>query len=486
MPQLAADVDCVDQPRGAFVGDLAGIYSMGTSSHPLASAAMRWLPVILFCVCCRLGVGAETALAQDAAGDGTYDGRPASDYISQLADKDLNVRRRAAYILGQMGTPAKAAIPELVKMLEDRQSEPRWYAIDALGYFGPDAAEAVPAMIKSLNSKVNDAIVRRRGARSLGRIGPAAKEAIPTLEAALKSDDNLYRIAAAQALWQIDKHQDALPTIVDVLKTGDAEAAMTAALALADLKSDDPTAIAALIAALSHEDPDVRQAAVDALAAIGPPVLLPVSASLASLSAEAQREAATSLGIVLDFLRQTSFDNEQVSQRDFAAAAAPVVRTVLPALAKLLSSPEPLTRAAAGLAMAKSGSVSIRELLTALAKADRDTRAAAIEALVRLEAYLPRQRPLPANAALVQSRAIEPLVGALAHENLEAKRAAVRLFVALDTGPAGEAAEPLLAEALQSGDLATRRYADKALAQLAAAKAPAEDASPPDPQSSDP
>ena len=76
--------------------------------------------------------------------------------------------------------------------------------------------------------------------------------------------------------------------------------------------------------------------------------------------------------------------------------------------------------------------------------------------------------PFPPHIQRVHQRIIDPLVAAIANQNPQVRRASIRLFVALEIGPAGAAAQPHLRSALETGDIATRRLADKALKQIQA------------------
>ena len=70
-----------------------------------------------------------------------------SELIKQLKNKDVEVRRSAAYRLAHIGPGAKAAVPALIGSLKDTKMSVRGQAAGALGAIGPDAKEAVPALI---------------------------------------------------------------------------------------------------------------------------------------------------------------------------------------------------------------------------------------------------------------------------------------------------------------------------------------------------
>jgi HEAT repeat protein len=78
-----------------------------------------------------------------------------------------------------------------------------WYGFQvALRAFGPAAAPAVPRLLASP--------LRDWSAATLGRIGPAAGEALPALRVAAAGGDPRLAVAAAGALWRIDRSPDAL------------------------------------------------------------------------------------------------------------------------------------------------------------------------------------------------------------------------------------------------------------------------------------
>ncbi|MEE3219587.1 MAG: HEAT repeat domain-containing protein, partial [Planctomycetota bacterium] len=79
-------------------------------------------------------------------------GLSTKQWIVKLADDDKQVRRRAAYALGQMGPAAAGAVPALTTAADDRNIEVGWYALQALGRIGPAAAAAVPEIIRILKT----------------------------------------------------------------------------------------------------------------------------------------------------------------------------------------------------------------------------------------------------------------------------------------------------------------------------------------------
>jgi HEAT repeat protein len=55
---------------------------------------------------------------------------------TNLEDKDAEVRRGAAYVLGEIGPPAKDAVPALTRALKDDKADVRQAAGWALERFG--------------------------------------------------------------------------------------------------------------------------------------------------------------------------------------------------------------------------------------------------------------------------------------------------------------------------------------------------------------
>ena len=74
---------------------------------------------------------------------------------------------------------------------------------------------AVPVLIEAFGEEAN--VTRVKAARILGCLGDLAAEAIPALTTALQDSDSNIRLAAAKALWNIQKAEVVVPVLVHLL-----------------------------------------------------------------------------------------------------------------------------------------------------------------------------------------------------------------------------------------------------------------------------
>jgi HEAT repeat protein len=426
-------------------------------------------------------VSAATAqsVAPGTAAQASYAGEPMSVWVDMLAEhlgkdtkQDKDLCQKAARAIGQIGPPAREAVPLLVEAIGATSVDVRRPAIDALGRIGPDARDAVPAIIKEVDlpkDHVNYAPLayfRRLAARALGRIGPDAAEAVPVLQKALENEDDVYRVEAAVALWKISQYPETVATLESVIRQGGTEGAYEAVMAILELGAEGETATATLVAALGHTDPDVRRAAAKVLAQFGPAMLEPVATLLQEDPPEAPESAAYVLGEILDPLRTDQFYNRQLDARALAAATISVVRLAAPALVKLLYHPREEVRRTAVRSLSRMGLLAVPFLLPALKSSNAAAQQAAIDALARLEPYLPESWPSSEGMELIKGKQIEPLMGLMRETDAESRRAAFRLFDRLHYGPEAGAAAPLLRNALRDRDISIRRSAFEALERL--------------------
>lgn len=84
----------------------------------------------------------EAALTELAAG-GKNSTAAVNDIIPLLKDEDAVVRRLAAYALGQIGSAAKAAIPNLKAMLTETDINSVTAAVNAINSIDPSANDGV-------------------------------------------------------------------------------------------------------------------------------------------------------------------------------------------------------------------------------------------------------------------------------------------------------------------------------------------------------
>jgi HEAT repeat protein len=216
-----------------------------------------------------------------------------------IVDKDKIVREPAVKALGDIGPPAKAAVPALIRATEDKNIEFRLQAVIALGRIAPQAKEVHDTLGKSLSdsqlkvqeragdvlkaigkpavptlirvSRDSDPKVAGRAITILGDIGPDAKEAQEVLKEALKNRVASIRDRAAAALSKIDpKEQELVAGLIDVVRGQDEGARDFAFQRLQKLADRAKEAVPVLLTAMVDRDARVRQQAITALAAIDP------------------------------------------------------------------------------------------------------------------------------------------------------------------------------------------------------------------------
>lgn len=147
-----------------------------------------------------------------------------------LTDEDRFVCGMAAWSLGQLGTQARDALPELQKALRDRD-----WNHDFRPHRAAEAAEAMliiapgsPAAKLAVEFFLSDRMLndqrkdsegtRTAAARALGRVGRAAESALPTLVKALKDDLAETRIAAAEAVLLVATNEEQRVAAFNLLK----------------------------------------------------------------------------------------------------------------------------------------------------------------------------------------------------------------------------------------------------------------------------
>jgi HEAT repeat protein len=142
--------------------------------------------------------------------------------VLEAADSVLDT----GHLAGDLTPMGPAAVPALEQAIEaGGKREGRHVAVVVLGQIGPPAKAAVPALVAAL--KDPEPLTREAAAEALGRIGPAAHEAIPALQQAARqwapreSLMGIYvehpALDAAEALARIDP-QAAVP-LLDLLIT---------------------------------------------------------------------------------------------------------------------------------------------------------------------------------------------------------------------------------------------------------------------------
>jgi HEAT repeat protein len=136
-------------------------------------------------------------------------------------EKDAEVRRAAAVLLGEMGSRAREALPELVPLLEADDPGLRLAAVGAVGAMGPYAGPHVPGLARLLRDP--RAVVQARAAEALAGLGPAAGPAVADLGRLLDSKFPRHvRLKAAEALRAIgDGAYPAMPALAKLLDDPD-------------------------------------------------------------------------------------------------------------------------------------------------------------------------------------------------------------------------------------------------------------------------
>jgi HEAT repeat protein len=116
-----------------------------------------------------------------------------------LPDKDLRIR--AIITLGEIGSGAVKAVPELNKFSKDKDTEAYLWSTFAIWQITRNTKETLSVLVKGLELPTHDKLA----IRLLGEMGEAAQSVLQTLVGMYREEeDSSYRLALAEAIKKID------------------------------------------------------------------------------------------------------------------------------------------------------------------------------------------------------------------------------------------------------------------------------------------
>lgn len=202
--------------------------------------------------------------------------------LKLLEEDDQYTRERAILALRMIGPAARAALPELKKIMRDR-NDPQWIsafsAVDDIERPATDDVSALAALLKD-----KDASVRIQAAERLALMGMKAvllsggfkgEAAIPALVEALKDSETKVRYHSLSALSDLMYNAEPpdlgaiVPAVTELLKDADSGTRWHAAHLLGQIGPRASAAVPLLIEVLSDEDETVRSYAAYAIGKIG-------------------------------------------------------------------------------------------------------------------------------------------------------------------------------------------------------------------------
>jgi hypothetical protein len=202
--------------------------------------------------------------------------RTMDDFIRDLSDLLVPLRETTAKILGEIGAPARAALPALIEAAADTDADVREAAADAVIRIEPNwtSDPAGIAALPGLLARLTDATPEARAAAAsiLGQIGPSAVAVVPALIQLTADAEPGPRDSAVWALDQINANWTSDPSVQATIHKliyhlSDSNPYLRTAVlkVLGRLGSAGMAADAAVEGALWDGDPDVRAAATEAL-----------------------------------------------------------------------------------------------------------------------------------------------------------------------------------------------------------------------------
>jgi len=201
-----------------------------------------------------------------------------------LVHKEARIRALAVIALVRLGAQGKEAVASLREATKDEVPQIAFWATVALSRLEPKA-ETVAALAAYFGNP--DGVISRDAVEALGLLGTVAKPAAAKLTLTLSDRDPRVRLAAAVALWKIEQHPLALPTVVELLRSEERQMREQAAVELGvTFGVEGKSAISALVKRLFDPFSAVRSAAAEAIGRVGPGASAAAPALVAVLESE--------------------------------------------------------------------------------------------------------------------------------------------------------------------------------------------------------
>jgi HEAT repeat protein len=213
-------------------------------------------------------VNAAAVLGETAQQVGGSISAKAVPALSELLDQgDEFDKRAAASALAKFGPHAKDAWPTLRKNLFPVDRDVAWHSADALGNIGEPAAAAVPDLMKALRENIGQcdgyfSNVCASFIPAIGKMRRSAASAEHELESMLNHKDPYVRMRLAIALIRINPGNSlALREMENLIRSSDVEVRRRTLVDLREAGKDAQPVKALLAPVLKDPDADVREAA---------------------------------------------------------------------------------------------------------------------------------------------------------------------------------------------------------------------------------